>query len=62
MDILVKLLLGIGLAGAVGGPYILLLAYFKPATFPKPGLAKKQGLAAFLIGIAILLIYFHPWK
>jgi hypothetical protein len=62
MDILVKLLLGIGLAGAVGGPYILFLAYFRPRTFPKPGLAKKQGLAAFLIGAAILLIYFHPWQ
>jgi hypothetical protein len=62
MDILVKLLLGIGLAGAVGGPYILLLAYLRPGTFPKPGLAKRQGAVAFLIGAAILLIYFHPWS
>ncbi len=61
MDILIKLLLGLGLGCAVGGPYILYLAYFKPATFAKPGLAKKQGLAAFVVGAAILLIYFHPW-
>ena len=61
MDILVKLLLGVGLAGAVGGPYIVCLAFFRPATFAKPGLAKRQGVAAFLVGAAILLIYFHPW-
>ena len=62
MDLLVKLLLGVGLAGAVGGPYIIFLAYIRPATFAKPGLAKKQGVVAFLVGAAILLIYFHPWR
>jgi hypothetical protein len=62
LDILVKLLLGVGLAGAVGGAYILILAYLRPATFPKPGLAKKQGVVAFLVGAAILLVYFHPWS
>ena len=62
MDLLIKLLLGVGLAGAVGGPYIMLLAFVRPATFAKPGLAKRQGLVAFLVGAAILLVYFHPWK
>ncbi len=59
---LAMILLGIGMGGAVGGSYILYLAFFKPGTFPKPGLAKKQGAAATLIGLIILLVYFHPWK
>ena len=58
MDILIKLLLGVGLAGAVGGPYILYLAYFRPQTFVKPGLARKQGAAAFVVGAAIFVVYF----
>ena len=62
MDLIVKLLLGIGLAGAVGGPYILYLAYFKPDTFPRPGLAKKQALIAFLVGVLILVAYFLWWR
>jgi hypothetical protein len=62
MDLIVKLVLGIGLAGAVGGPYILYLAYLKPGTFPKPELARKQGLAAFIIGSLILLAYFFLWR
>jgi hypothetical protein len=49
------LLLGVGAAGLIGGPYILYLAFFKPAMFPKPRLAKWQGAAAFLVG-AVLLI------
>jgi hypothetical protein len=63
MYILIKLVLGVGLAGAVGGPYILYLAFFKPGTFVKPALAKRQGAIAFVIGAAILVVYFlHPWK
>ena len=62
MDLIVKLVLGIGLAGAVGGPYILYLAYYKPGTFPKPGLAKKQGLVAAIIGSLILVAYFLFWR
>jgi amino acid permease len=50
------LLLGVGAAGLVGGPYILYLAFFKPGTFPKPKLARWQGAAAFLVGVVLLVI------
>ncbi len=53
------LLLGIGAAGLIGGPYILYLAFFKPGIFPKPNLAKWQGAAAFVIGVALLLALFY---
>jgi hypothetical protein len=53
------LLLGVGAAGLVGGPYILYLAFFKPSTFPKPGLAKWQGVAAFFVGMILLIILFY---
>lgn len=56
------LLLGIGSAGLIGGPYILYLAFFKPGTFLKPNLAKWQGAAAFLVGVVILLILIQPWQ
>lgn len=56
------LLLGIGAAGLIGGPYILYLAFFRPATFLKPNLAKWQGAAAFVVGVALLLVLFKPWK
>ena len=49
------LLLGVGSAGLVGGPYVLYLAFFKPGIFPKPGLAKWQGAIAFLVGLALLV-------
>ncbi len=62
MDILIKLILGVGLAGIVGGPYILYLAYFKPGTFPRPGLAKRQGWIAFAVGLAIFAVYFLVWR
>jgi hypothetical protein len=52
------LLLGIGSAGLVGGPYILYLAYFKPGTFPKPKLAKTQGVIAFVVGVGLLIALF----
>ncbi len=48
------LLLGVGAAGLVGGPYILYLAFSKPNMFPKPKLAKWQGVAAFLVGAVLL--------
>ena len=57
MDILIKMLLGVGLAGAVGGPYILYLAYFRPQIFAKPALAKKQGAVAFVVGVVIFAAY-----
>jgi MFS family permease len=53
-SLMARLLLGIGLAGVVGGPYILILAFFNPGTYRKPELAKKQGLAAALIGMVLL--------
>ena len=56
------LLLAVGLAGVVGGPYILFIAFFKPGTFLKPNLAKRQGVVAFLVGVVLLLLYFKPWK
>jgi hypothetical protein len=56
------LLLAIGLAGVVGGPYILFIAFFKPDTFLKPDLAKRQGLVALLVGAVLLLLYFKPWQ
>ncbi len=52
------LLLGIGSAGLIGGPYILYLAYFKPGTFPKPKLAKIQGVIAFVVGLGLLIALF----
>ena len=55
------LLLGIGLGGVVGGPYILLLTFFRPHTFMKPDLAKRQGAAAFLVGAVLLILYFKLW-
>ncbi|MGA2489271.1 MAG: hypothetical protein ABSF99_03660 [Anaerolineales bacterium] len=53
------LLLGVGAAGLIGGPYILYLAFFKPDVFPKPKLAKWQGAAAFLVGVVLLLALYH---
>ncbi len=61
MNIFNSLILGIGLAGTVGGLYILFLAFLKPETFPKPDLAKRQGAVALVVGIVVLLLYFKPW-
>jgi hypothetical protein len=52
------LLLGVGAAGLIGGPYILFLAFYKPQTFPKPKLAKWQGAVAFLVGVVLLFVLF----
>jgi hypothetical protein len=52
------LLLGVGAAGLIGGPYILYLAFAKPRTFPKPKLARWQGAAAFLVGTVLLIVLF----
>jgi hypothetical protein len=52
------LLLGVGAAGLVGGPYIIYLAFSKPQIFPKPKLAKWQGMAAFLVGVVLLGILY----
>ncbi len=57
-EIVRMLLYGIGAAGFFGGPYIVYLAFNKPATFPKPKLAKWQGAGAFLIGAILLFIVF----
>jgi amino acid permease len=56
------LLLGVGAAGLIGGPYILYLAFNKPQMFPKPGLAKWQGAAAFLVGAVLLFVLFYLQK
>jgi hypothetical protein len=52
------LLLGVGAAGLVGGPYILYLAFFKPAVYPRPNKAKWQGAAAFVVGVVLLVVLF----
>ena len=52
------LLLGVGAAGLIGGPYILYLAFLKPDIFPKPKLAKWQGAAAFLVGVVLLIVLY----
>jgi len=57
MDILIKMLLAVGLTGVVGGPYVFFVAQYRPRTFVKPGLAKRQGLIAFGIGLAIFAVY-----
>jgi len=56
------LLLGVGAAGAIGGPYILYLAFFRPETFPKPERAKWQGVVAFVVGAILLLVLFIPLR
>jgi|WetSurMetagenome_2_1015567.scaffolds.fasta_scaffold206354_1 hypothetical protein len=57
MSSIVKmLLLGIGSAGVVGGPYILYLARFRPGIFPKPKLARTQGIIALLVGLILIAI------
>jgi hypothetical protein len=61
-EIVQMLLYGIGAAGLFGGPYIVYLAFYKPATFPKPKLAKWQGAGAFLIGLVLLFIVFKLRK
>ena len=53
------LLLGVGAAGLIGGPYILYLAFSKPDMYPKPQLAKWQGAIAFLVGAVLLLILYR---
>ena len=53
------LLLGVGAAGLIGGPYALYLAFSKPGMFPKPKLAKWQGAAAFLVGAVLLFILYR---
>ncbi len=55
------LLLGVGSAGVVGGPYVLYLAFNKPAMFPKPQLAKTQGAIALVVGV-VLLVALFLWK
>jgi hypothetical protein len=53
------LLLGVGAAGLIGGPYILYLAFFKPQTFPKPKLARWQGAVAFVVGAVLLYVLYR---
>ena len=56
------LLLGVGAAGLIGGPYILYLAFLKPKMFPKPDLAKWQGAGAFVIGAILLFVLYYLQK
>jgi amino acid permease len=53
------ILLGVGAAGLIGGPYILYLAFAKPQIYPKPKLAKWQGAAAFLVGVILLIVLYN---
>ena len=63
METMIRMLiLGVGAAGLIGGPYILYLAFFKPKIFPKPKLAKWQGAIAFVVGVILLLYLFKPWQ
>jgi hypothetical protein len=56
------LLLGVGAAGLIGGPYILYLAFFKPEIFPKARLARWQGAVIFLVGIVVLFVLYYLQK
>ena len=58
MELVRLALLAIGLTGAIGGPYVLYLAFFKPGLYPRPQLAKWQGSIATVVGVAILLWFF----
>jgi hypothetical protein len=53
------LLLGVGAAGLIGGPYILYLALTKPEMYHKPKLARWQGGIAFLIGAVLLFVLYR---
>jgi amino acid permease len=60
MSTMVRMLLfGVGAAGLIGGPYIIYLSFTKPGLYPKPRLAKWQGLAAFLIGAVLIVILIY---
>jgi hypothetical protein len=51
---------GICVIGLLTGVYILYLANYRPRTFRKPVLAKRQGAIAFVIGVlalAVILIF-----
>ena len=58
MELVRLALLAIGLTGAIGGPYVLYLAFSRPNFYPRPKLAKVQGTVATVIGAAILLGFF----
>lgn len=59
MSTIIRMLLyGVGAACAVGGPYILYLAFYRPSIFPRPNLAKRQGAIAFIIGVVLLTVMF----
>ena len=58
MELVRLALLVIGLTGAIGGPYVLYLAFFKPGFYPRPQLAKWQGAVATVVGVAILIVFF----
>ncbi|MFH1524198.1 MAG: hypothetical protein ABIF04_04475 [Chloroflexota bacterium] len=63
METMIRMLmLGVGAAGLIGGPYILYLAFFKPGIFPKPKLAKWQGVIAFVVGVVVLIFLIKPWQ
>jgi len=55
-EIVQMLLYGNSAAGLFGGPIIVYLAFYKPATF-QPKLAKWQGAGAFLIGLVLLSLF-----
>jgi len=45
---------GICVIGLLTGAYILYLANYRPRTFRKPVLAKRQGAIALLVGVLAL--------
>jgi hypothetical protein len=63
MNTVIRMLFyGVGAAGLIGGPYVLYLAFFKPGMFPRPTLAKWQGLVAFLVGAIVLFVLFRYFR
>ncbi len=56
LSIIKLLLLVLGAAGVVGGPYILYLVYRRPEIFAKPALAKTQGAVASVVGVVLVVI------
>jgi hypothetical protein len=59
---MLTLLVGIAMALAAGGLYILYLAFFRPQIFAKPKRAKIEGAIAFVLGVIVLLLYYKPWQ
>ncbi len=57
MAAIIKMVLyGVCVIALLSGVYILYLANYKPKTFRKPVLAKRQGGIVLLIGVLTLVV------